>query len=76
MFNPIRGFTLFSVCLLKVYIGGAVEEADRMVATGKAKAEDFRFFLHLCGWAPGQLQAEIDKGVWFPAATSTNVSGI
>ena len=58
----------------KVYISGAVDDADHMVADGRAKVDDFKFFLHLCGWAPGQLQAEIDRGVWFPAATSTNVS--
>lgn len=58
----------------KVYIGGAIDEADRLVSTGKAKAEDFRFFLHLCGWAPGQLEAEIERGVWFAAACSANVS--
>lgn len=51
-----------------------MDEADRMVAAGKAKPEDFRFFLHLCGWAPGQLEAEIKRGVWFSAACSSNVS--
>ncbi|CAN0360550.1 unnamed protein product [Ascophyllum nodosum] len=56
-----------------VCIGGSVEEANRMVATGGAKKDDFRFFLHLCGWAPGQLESEIERGVWFPAATSANV---
>ena len=45
-----------------------------MVATGKAKVDDFKFMLHLCGWAPGQLQAEIDRGVWLPVASSANVS--
>lgn len=57
-----------------MYIGGAVDEADRMVATGKVKRDDFKFMLHLCGWAPGQLEAEIERGVWLSVATSTNVS--
>ncbi|CAN0546668.1 unnamed protein product, partial [Ectocarpus sp. 12 AP-2014] len=56
-----------------VYIGGAVDEADRMVASGRAKVDDFKFMLHLCGWAPGQLEDEIQRGVWMPVATSTNV---
>eukprot|EP00752_Nemacystus_decipiens_P018726 g16789.t1 len=56
-----------------VYIGGAVNEADHMVATGKANVDDFKFMLHLCGWAPGQLQAEIDRGVWLPVASSANI---
>ncbi len=59
---------------LQVYIGGAVNEADHMVATGQAKVDDFKFMLHLCGWAPGQLQSEIDRGVWLPVASSANVS--
>lgn len=58
----------------QVYIGGAVDEADRMVASGKAKRDDFKFMLHLCGWAPGQLEAEIERGVWLSVATSANVS--
>ncbi|CAB1105571.1 unnamed protein product [Ectocarpus sp. CCAP 1310/34] len=58
----------------QVYIGGAVDEADRMVASGRAKVDDFKFMLHLCGWAPGQLEDEIQRGVWMPVATSTNVS--
>lgn len=58
---------------VQVSIGGDVDAADRLVASGKAKSEDFRFFLHLCGWAPGQLQREIDRGIWFAAASSANV---
>ncbi|CAN0136449.1 unnamed protein product, partial [Ectocarpus fasciculatus] len=50
--------------LPQVYIGGAVDEADRMVASGRAKVDDFKFMLHLCGWAPGQLEDEIQRGVW------------
>ena len=64
---------MHGILVCKVCIGGSVEEANRMVATGGAKKDDFRFFLHLCGWAPGQLESEIERGVWFPAATSANV---
>lgn len=73
---PLGRLTALLCCphLPQVYIGGAVDEADRMVATGKAKVDDFKFMLHLCGWAPGQLEAEIARGVWLPVATSANVS--
>lgn len=50
-----------------------MDEADRMVASGRARVDDFKFMLHLCGWAPGQLEDEIQRGVWMPVATSTNV---
>ncbi|CAM9551339.1 unnamed protein product, partial [Choristocarpus tenellus] len=33
----------------------------------------FRFFLNLCGWAPGQLKEEIDRGIWYAVSASTNI---
>lgn len=56
-----------------VYWGGDFEVAGDMVRAGAAHADDFRFFLRGCGWAPGQLQSEIDRGVWYAAATSANL---
>lgn len=32
-----------------------------------------RWYCRYAGWAPGQLQAEIDKGVWFTAAASKDM---
>ena len=29
--------------------------------------------MRYCGWAPGQLQAEIEKGVWFTVAASKDL---
>ncbi|CAN0499583.1 unnamed protein product, partial [Discosporangium mesarthrocarpum] len=57
----------------KVYVGGDIAVANSMVARGEAAASDFRFSLHLCGWAPNQLENEIKRGVWYAAATSGNV---
>lgn len=42
-----------------VYVGGGIEHAQNMITSGEAKPQDFRFFLQLCGWVPGQLQSEV-----------------
>eukprot|EP00953_Heterococcus_sp_UTEX-ZZ885_P040134 20529-Heterococcus_DN1.PRE.3 len=45
----------------KIYVGGGVLDAQELVARGLAEPNQFRFFLQLCGWAPGQLQAEASQ---------------
>jgi len=55
-----------------VYLGG---EAEAVVAVrdGKLPSSDFKFFSGATVWAPGQLKAEVDKGVWYTAAASRPV---
>ena len=44
--------------------------AQRLVASGHAKQDDFTLFVGYCGWGVGQLQGEVDRSSWYPAAAS------
>ncbi|CAM9331869.1 unnamed protein product [Phaeothamnion confervicola] len=56
-----------------VSVGGSTEDVKRLVRDGEASPEQFRFFLALCGWGPGQLEKEVERGVWYTAAVSKEV---
>lgn len=43
------------------------------IETGQIGVDDCRFFCGYSGWAPGQLQAEIDAGVWYACAASDGI---
>jgi len=47
----MRGVYLIDVCLARI-----------LVAIGIAKKEDFMVLAGFCGWGPGQLQSELDRG--------------
>ncbi|KAK9819916.1 hypothetical protein WJX72_003947 [[Myrmecia] bisecta] len=49
---------------------GGVNAAQKAVRRGDLPAESFRWFTHYCGWGPGQLDKELEAGVWFAAAAS------
>jgi hypothetical protein len=51
-----------------VYAGGDWKEATSLVLKGEAAPEDFTFFCGACTWSPGQLESEMAKGYWVPAA--------
>ncbi|KAJ8611396.1 hypothetical protein CTAYLR_006490 [Chrysophaeum taylorii] len=44
------------------------DTAKRLVADGKASQSDFWVFCGYAGWAPGQLEGELQKESWFVAA--------
>jgi putative AlgH/UPF0301 family transcriptional regulator len=45
------------------------EIAQLLVVAGAAKKEDFWLCAGYAGWAPGQLQNELERGNWFMVAT-------
>ena len=54
-----------------LFYGGSLQEAGQQVESGQHTVEDFRFFVGVCGWGPGQLSAEIARGgSWHCAACS------
>ena len=49
----------------------SLEAAEKLVEDGKAQPEDFWLLMGYAGWAPGQLQMEIDaRSSWHVAAAS------
>ena len=52
-----------------IYLGG-FKPARRGLAAGTYSPDQFRVFMRHAGWGPGQLEAECERGVWFPAAAS------
>mmetsp|Transcript_7480 Transcript_7480/g.33222 ORF Transcript_7480/g.33222 Transcript_7480/m.33222 type:complete len:247 (+) Transcript_7480:176-916(+) len=55
-----------------VFCGG-YEEILEAAERGTINPERVKVFLRYCGWAPQQLQDEIEKKVWIPAACSKEV---
>ena len=56
-----------------VYLGG-YDSACELVKDGTLKPTDFKFFARYCGWAPGQLESECERGVWYPVACSRQLA--
>ncbi|KAG2482630.1 hypothetical protein HYH03_018438 [Edaphochlamys debaryana] len=52
-----------------VYMGG-LDAAAQAIDVGSAQPKDFKWFSAYAGWAPGQLDMECKRGVWFTAAGS------
>lgn len=52
-----------------IYIGGQ-NAAVVEVTTGGLSQSDFRFFAGCCSWKPGELEQQISRGAWQPAACS------
>ena len=47
-----------------IYWGGDFEELKSMITAGNVDFRQVRFFLGYSGWAPNQLQGEIDENAW------------
>mmetsp|Transcript_44413 Transcript_44413/g.109031 ORF Transcript_44413/g.109031 Transcript_44413/m.109031 type:complete len:302 (-) Transcript_44413:245-1150(-) len=53
---------------------GGIESAIRRVKDDKVDPQKLRFFCGYSGWYPGQLQGEVDRGLWFVAASSPDIA--
>ena len=53
-----------------VYVAAQVENLKKLTAIAP---EHYRLFVGHAAWKPGQLQAEIDSGYWYPIASSSEL---
>eukprot|EP00746_Dinoflagellata_sp_MGD_P161375 gnl/MRDRNA2_/MRDRNA2_88488_c0_seq1.p1 gnl/MRDRNA2_/MRDRNA2_88488_c0~~gnl/MRDRNA2_/MRDRNA2_88488_c0_seq1.p1 ORF type:complete len:674 (+),score=116.13 gnl/MRDRNA2_/MRDRNA2_88488_c0_seq1:156-2024(+) len=62
-----------STCVIKDIYHIPFDYAKELVARGDARKEDFWIFAGYAGWAPGQLQGELERGSWYSAAADSAV---
>ncbi|KAK4530815.1 hypothetical protein CCYA_CCYA05G1672 [Cyanidiococcus yangmingshanensis] len=76
--DPLRSSAEGNDCAYEIVPGGVycgglgrlTELAQNGLLT---RPERIHFFCGYCGWEPGQLQAEIDQGVWYVASASAEL---
>ncbi len=58
-----------------VYLGGYESACELVQMDGSTcDAEEFKFFARYCGWGPGQLESECERGVWYPVSAAKELS--
>ncbi len=48
----------------KLFWGGEIEELFKALKENKIRSESIKFFIGYSGWAPNQLQTELEKNYW------------
>jgi len=59
--------------IIKSIYQTSFENALQLVDSGKATRDDFWLFAGYCGWAPNQLQGELERNSWYMAAADSSV---
>ena len=47
-----------------MWSGGRITAMLSHVIAGQRQSTDYRMFINSAVWSPGQLQSEVDQGVW------------
>ncbi|CAM9480589.1 unnamed protein product [Ectocarpus sp. 4 AP-2014] len=53
-----------------LYFSGNMESASKVVTDGPGSGFNFRFFAQISVWKAGELEAEVDRGLWRPVVAS------
>ncbi|CAM9549238.1 unnamed protein product [Ectocarpus sp. 12 AP-2014] len=53
-----------------LYFSGNMESASKVVTDGPGSGFNFRFFAQITVWKAGELEAEVDRGLWRPVVAS------
>lgn len=53
-----------------LYFGGDMESAGEVVTNGPGSGFNFRFFVQCTLWGPGELEKEVEMGLWRPVVGS------
>ncbi len=55
-----------------IYWGGDIERVRELISLGRLRPEQIRFFIGYSGWAPKQLDEELDRNSWVVSQLTAN----